>query len=184
MPPFNFRDVSPEQRKEMLAKAAETRARKKADGIPTVETDAGPKRGRPPKAKPGLTSRADIRSAIETVNALLIVGGMGKYALSEEEIVAESDALYVVCADTPGVGLILVRGRRFTAWGKLLWINYVILARRRLIPDAGGFIARSDSERRPAPASEPFTPRAAHPDTGPERIGQDDAAEGTERVSA
>ena len=174
MPRGNFATWTPEQRAEAQRKAAETRARKKAEGIADVRTEAGK---RPPKVAGIATSRTEITRAIETVNLLLVVGGLGKYALSAEEISAEADALYVVCQDTPGLGKLLVRGSRFTAWGKLLWVNYVILVRRRLLPDGGGFVARADIGQRSAPAApEQASSGPARPDTGAERFGEDDAA--------
>jgi hypothetical protein len=86
------------------------------------------------------------------MNAMLIMGGLGRYALTAEEVQAETEALYLVTKETPGIGAVLLRGKRFTVWGKFLWVNYVILARRRLVPDASGFFA---TRRAPEPGRPP-----------------------------
>lgn len=122
-----------------------TRA-KPGEKIRRVPTEAGPRRERS-RGAAGAPSKGQIKAAIESANALFIMTGslvgLAKYALTEEEIEAETDALYLLSMDTPQIGRALIKGNRFTVWGKFAWVQYVILARRGLVPDAGGLVTRA-----------------------------------------
>ncbi|HEV2231424.1 MAG TPA: hypothetical protein VGS18_04500 [Thermoplasmata archaeon] len=147
-------------------------------GIREVPTETG--RKSPPKGSgsTGNTTKAEIRSAVESVNAMLIIGGLAKYALTEEELTAECEVLYLIAQDTPSFGRVLVRGRRFTTWGRFLWINYVILVRRRLVPDASGLLRTvpPPNGERPTPPAGPAPTGSARPDLGDDGVGENDAA--------
>ncbi len=159
-------------------KASRAAGAAKRKGIPSAPTEAGHAPGRVTRPRPARSSgasQAEIRSAIETVNAMLIIGGMGKYALTAEEVTAETEALHLVVQDTPAIGHVLMRGKRFTVWGKFLWVNYVILARRRLVPDASGFFGQRAPSPPPGPA-EQAAPGPAPAAAGDDRERQDDAA--------